>query len=110
MHLDAVPSESVPSLAESHGVSFVERAVADLIVDSVPSHPSALHAANIFSPAKRDVDKLLVVDKTPSFPGTLVFVGTAALVTSSEVPSKAKSVSGTALFAVDRPTVCGDKA
>lgn len=95
MDLDDLPSESASALAEAGDTSANENAVADLIGEISPSHPSASNAVSASSPVWSDDDKQLVVDHAAATSGVADHAGAATLDTSSMVPSEAKPASST---------------
>lgn len=94
MDLELDPSKSVPSPADAATVSFIEKAVADLMGDVRPSPRLVLHAVNVPSPLESDEDKQPVVHQAPAIPAVSVAAG-AALSKLGKMPSEANSVSDT---------------
>lgn len=95
MDLDIVPSEFLPLPAEASNARAIKIAVADLIGDVSVSLSSTSYAVNDSSLVGSHDGIPLVADQAPAIPGVPNTSDTAALASSDNVPSDAKSVSGT---------------
>lgn len=94
MDLDVVSSEYVPILAAAGKTSAIQKAVASLIGDVSPSHPSKSNAVNISSPIESGADWLMTLSQAPATSGVTSNVGSTPSITVGTVSSETEPCCG----------------
>lgn len=95
IHLDVVPSASVPLSAKARDANAIYKAIASLISDVRYSHHSSSYVENALSLARSDHDKHLAVGHCPPTSNVGSHAAIAPPVAAGAVLSEAKLTCGT---------------